>query len=139
MSITNVVVYDFSLQGVTSARDLLVYKNKSVIIILTFALCDESGNIISPGKPPSSCFTLSDYYSGSASYNGFTASNVTVEQTKYGSYTVQWTVTPNDTYVRQTFGYIIDTGSWGGALSAQAYNLSMKGAQNSLSLYTLSS
>ncbi|MBB4093905.1 hypothetical protein HGG72_02115 [Ochrobactrum pecoris] len=140
MTDINIIVYDFGVKGVTSSRDVQVAKTIDTNVVLTFALCDQSGKPIVLAVPTENsiieqCFQLTDYYSGSTSIAGFTINTPGISSTTFNSFTVKWVVTCTDSSVRQTFGYIIDTQGWTSQGRGQAYNLSMKGAQNAFSLY----
>lgn len=141
MTDINIIVYDFGVKGVTSSRDVQVAKTIDTNVVLTFALCDQSGEPIVLAVPTEKsiieqCFQLTDYYSGLTSVAGFTINNPSISSTDFNSFTVEWVVTCISSSIRQTFGYTINTNGWTSQGVGQAYNLSMKGAQNAFSLYS---
>ncbi|MHC5231774.1 hypothetical protein [Brucella sp. LJL56] len=140
MTSVNIIVYDFGVRGFTSSRDIQVAMNVNVNVVLTFALCDQNGTLINLSQPSAAdaikYFQLTDYYSGSSSIADFAIQDPTIAKTAYNSFTVEWKVTCKISNARQTFGYIIDTQNWALQGSGQAYNLSMKGAQNAFSLHS---
>lgn len=146
MTSTNVIVYDFAVQGFSSGRQYQLSTSSSgATVVLTCAFCDQTGAIITPQNPPAAeYFKLVDYYNKSIEFvpNGHPFNvSVPVIRKNDNAYTVTWTVSCTSVNKQQTFGYVIDVPAvWtGNGASGQASNLSVLGAQNPLSLYTTSS
>jgi len=154
MTSTNIIVYDFAVQGFSSGRQCQLPTNTTgATIVLTCAFCDQTGANITPKKDPDEgkekeaeegFFKLVDYYDKSTVFpsdkSAFTVSDQAIKNND-NAYTVTWKVTCTSTDRQQTFGYVIDVpATWtGNGAPGQASNLSVLGAQNPLSLYTTSS
>lgn len=144
MTGTNVIVYDFAVQGYGNSRIVEVPNNNDPIsIVLTCAFCDQSGVILHPSVVSSDvgAFVLVDYYNQDNFFNdksNFKIISQDISKSGNNAYIVSWKISCDLTNQRQTFGYTINTtGRLSGlATPAIGYNLSVIGAQNSLSLYT---
>lgn len=146
MTSTNIIVYDFAVQGFSSGRQCQLPTNTTgATIVLTCAFCDQTGaTITNTTLPATGYFKLVDYYDKSTVFPSDTSDFKVTGQTiiqNDNAYTVTWKVTCTSTDRQQTFGYVIDVpDTWtGNGASGQASNLSVLGAQNPLSLYTTSS
>ncbi|MFW7354552.1 MAG: hypothetical protein ACODTL_00715 [Brucella sp.] len=146
MTSTNIIVYDFAVQGFSSGRQCQLPTNSTgATIVLTCAFCDQTGANIKPKTTPATgYFKLVDYYNKSTVFSSSsTPFKVTGPKISPNdnAYTATWNVTCTSTDQQQTFGYVIDLpDGWSGfSAPGQAYNLSVLGAQNPLSLYTTSS
>ncbi|KAB2660788.1 hypothetical protein F9K91_25505 [Brucella tritici] len=71
MTSTNIIVYDFAVQGFSSGRQCQLPTNSTgATIVLTCAFCDQTGANIKPKTTPATgYFKLVDYYNKSTVFS----------------------------------------------------------------------
>ncbi|WP_411504986.1 hypothetical protein [Brucella anthropi] len=136
----NIIVYDFSIEGV-SGNSVSFERGNEVNIYISFSICDNTGAIVSPQNKNIEVSVI-NYYTQEDDYNGL---NIVQKSDKVpdgnlnGSYYKVFTVSGgNDVSLKSlTIGYKITLSD--SVYTGEAISAASRGAQNYIAIQSFSS